>query len=52
LTLEVVSVLPQGEGVVMEEMNSDRLKSVRHHLQALRHRRLSFTATEMQVIGP
>lgn len=42
---EVVSVLPQGEGVVIGEMNSERLKSVRHNLQALRHRRLSSTAT-------
>jgi predicted amidohydrolase len=42
---EVVSVLTQGEGIVMGEMNSDRLKSVRHNLQALRHRRLSRAAT-------
>lgn len=37
---EVVSVLPEGEGVVMGEMDSARLKSVRQNLQALRHRRL------------
>lgn len=43
---EVVSVLPEGEGVVMGEMDPERMKSVRHNLQALRHRRLSPTATE------
>ena len=43
---EVVSVLPEGEGVVMGEMDLERLKSVRHNLQALRHRRLSASATE------
>jgi predicted amidohydrolase len=37
---EVVSVLPQGEGVVMGEMDLERLMSVRHNLQALLHRRL------------
>ena len=37
---EVVSVLPEGEGVVMGEMDPERLKFVRHNLQALRHRRL------------
>jgi nitrilase len=37
---EVVSVLPEGEGVVMGEMDLARLKSVRQNLQALRHRRL------------
>ncbi|WP_396430191.1 carbon-nitrogen hydrolase family protein [Limnohabitans sp.] len=47
---EVVSVLPEGEGVVMGEMDPERLKSVRHNLQALRHRRLSTTATEL--LGP
>ncbi len=44
---EVVSVLPQGEGVVMGEMDLERLISVRHNLQALLHRRLSTTATFM-----
>ncbi len=38
---EVVSVLPQGEGVVMGEMDLERLMSVRHNLQALLHRRMS-----------
>ena len=42
---EVVSVLPQGEGVVMGEMDLEQLKFVRHNLQALRHRRLSSIAT-------
>jgi predicted amidohydrolase len=37
---EVVAELPQGEGVVMGQMDPERLKSVRHHLQALQHRRL------------
>ena len=46
---EVLSVLPHGEGVVMGEMNPERLKSVRHNLQALKHRRLNTTANEMQV---
>jgi nitrilase len=40
---EVVSVLPKGEGVVMGEMDPERLKFVRHNLQALRHRRLCTT---------
>jgi predicted amidohydrolase len=44
---EVVSVLPHGEGVVMGEMDPERLKSVRHNLQALKHRRLN--PNEMQV---
>jgi nitrilase len=44
---EVVSVLPEGEGVVMGEMDLERLKSVRHNMQALRHRRLSTMATEL-----
>jgi predicted amidohydrolase len=44
---EVVSVLPEGEGVVMGEMDLERLKSVRHNLQALQHRRLSTMATEL-----
>jgi nitrilase len=43
----VVSVLPKGEGVVMGEMDLERLKSVRHNMQALRHRRLSTMATEL-----
>jgi predicted amidohydrolase len=45
---EVVSVLPQAEGVVVGEMDLEQLKSVRHNLQALRHRRLRTTATETQ----
>jgi nitrilase len=40
---ELVSVLPQGEGVVMGEMNSERLKSVRHNMQALKHRHVTST---------
>jgi len=46
---EVVSELPHGEGVVMGEMDHERLKAVRHNLQALKHRRFHTTATEMQV---
>ena len=46
---EVVSVLPHGEGVVMGEMDPERLKSVRHNLQALKHRRLNTTSAEIQV---
>lgn len=42
---EVLSALPQSEGVVMGEMDPERLKSVRHNLQALLHRRLNTTAT-------
>jgi nitrilase len=42
---EVVSILANGEGVVMGEMDLERLKSVRHNLQALRHRRLSTAAS-------
>lgn len=42
---EVVSELPHGEGVVMGEMNPERLKSVRHNLQALKHRRLNTIGT-------
>jgi predicted amidohydrolase len=41
---EVVAELPLGEGVVLGQMDPERLKSVRHNLQALRHRRLN---TEM-----
>ena len=37
---EVVSVLPHGEGVMMGAMDPERIKSVRHNLQALRHRHL------------
>ena len=44
-----VLVLPHGEGVVMGEMDPERLKSVRHNLQALKHLRLNNTATEMPV---
>jgi predicted amidohydrolase len=36
----VVAELAQGEGVVMSQMDPERLKSVRHNLQALQHRRL------------
>jgi nitrilase len=43
---EVVADLPLGEGVVMGQMDPERLQSVRHNLQALQHRRLN---TEMTV---
>ena len=49
---EVVSVLPHGEGVVMGEMNPERLKSVRHNLQALKHRRLDTTALKCKSKTP
>ena len=42
---EVVSELPHGEGVVMGELNPERLNSVRHNLQALKHRRLNTIGT-------
>ena len=35
---EVCAVLPEGEGVVMAEMDTERLASVRESLPALRHR--------------
>ena len=35
---EVYAVLPEGEGVVMAEMDTERLASVRESLPALRHR--------------
>lgn len=38
---EVVSSLAEGEGVVIGEMDPKRLASVRHNLQALRHRRMA-----------
>jgi len=41
---EVVAELPQGEGVVVGQMDPERLQSVRHNLQALQHRSLN-TAT-------
>jgi deaminated glutathione amidase len=37
---EVLGVLPEGEGVVLAEVDGDRLASVRAQLPALRHRRL------------
>jgi len=46
---EVVLVLPHGEVVVMGEMDPERLKSVRHNLQALKPRRLNTTVTEIPV---
>ena len=42
---EVVSELPHGEGVVVGELNPERLNSVRHNLQALKHRRLNTIGT-------
>jgi len=44
---EVVSSLAEGEGVVIGEMDLQRLDSVRHDLQALRHRRMAI-ATSIQ----
>lgn len=41
---EVVASLPEGEGLVMGDMDPERLKSVRQNLQALRHRRLDTAA--------
>ncbi len=37
---EVVDVLPEGEGVVLADVDTERLKQVRLQLPALRHRRL------------
>jgi deaminated glutathione amidase len=37
---EVLGVLPEGEGVVMAEVDAERLASVRLQLPALKHRRL------------
>ncbi|MEO6410211.1 MAG: carbon-nitrogen hydrolase family protein [Burkholderiaceae bacterium] len=37
---EVVAVLPEGEGVVLAEIDPERLASVRRQLPALEHRRL------------
>jgi nitrilase len=37
---ELLAVLPEGEGVVLAEVDSARLASVRTQLPALRHRRL------------
>ena len=37
---EVLAVLPEGEGVVMAEIDSGRIASVRRQLPALQHRRL------------
>jgi nitrilase len=42
---EVVADLPLGEGVVMGQMDPERLQSVRHNLQALQHRRLNTDMT-------
>ena len=42
---EVVANLPLGEGVVMGQMDPERLQSVRHNLQALQHRRLNTEIT-------
>ncbi len=38
---EVVAMQAEGEGVVIGEMDPERLRSVRHSLQALRHRRIA-----------
>jgi nitrilase len=37
---EVLAVLPEGEGVVMADVDPDRIASVRRQLPALEHRRL------------
>jgi nitrilase len=37
---EVLSVLPEGQGVVLAEIDTKRLASVRQQLPALTHRRL------------
>ena len=37
---EIIDVLPEGEGVVMAELDSERIATVRLQLPALRHRRL------------
>lgn len=42
---EVVADLPEGEGIVMGQMDPERLQSVRHNLQALLHQRLNTATT-------
>jgi nitrilase len=37
---DVLGVLPEGEGIVMAELDADRLAAVRQQLPALSHRRL------------
>jgi deaminated glutathione amidase len=37
---DVLGVLPEGEGIVMAELDADRLAAVRQQLPALAHRRL------------
>jgi nitrilase len=37
---EVLAVLPEGEGVVVAEVDAARLAAVRRQLPALQHRRL------------
>jgi deaminated glutathione amidase len=37
---EVLAVLPEGEGVVLAEVNAERISAVRTQLPALKHRRL------------
>ena len=38
---EVLAVLPEGEGVVLAEVDAARLSAVRQQLPALKHRRLA-----------
>ena len=40
---EVIAVLPEGEGVVVAELNPERIAQVRAQLPALTHRRLTTT---------
>lgn len=49
---EVVADLPEGEGIVMGQMDPERLKSVRHNLQALQHRRLNTEMTVTSATNP
>ena len=49
---EVVADLPEGEGIVMGLMDPERLKSVRHNLQALQHRRLNTEMTVTSATNP
>ena len=45
---EVVADLPEGEGIVMGQMDPERLQFVRHNLQALQHQRLNTATTGMR----
>ncbi len=49
---EVLADLPEGEGIVMGQMDPERLQSVRHNLQALQHQRLNTATTDTRAHHP